>query len=111
MQNLRNLEMPVLAAVKRASAKLAANDLPGAGDQLTLIGQDGRKILDWLDTHDAFARANTNTSACLKETMTDLAEQAESLLPHLRVADTTPDQLSKLRLDLGEAANCIQSGD
>ena len=108
---LRDLERPVLSAVKAATTRLAANDLAGAADQLTAIGQDGRKILDWLDAHSTFAKANSAVTDCLRETMTDLGEQAESLVPHLRAGDATTNQLNKLRLDLGEAGNCVQSGD
>jgi len=108
---LRDLERPVLSEIKAATTRLAASDLAGAADQLTAIGQDGRKILDWLDAHTTFAQANSAATDCLRETMTDLGDQAESLVPHLRASDATTDQLNKVRLDLGEAGNCLQSGD
>jgi len=108
---LRDLEHPVLSEVKAATTMLAANDFAGAADKLTAIGHDGRKILDWLDAHATFAKANSAATDCLRETMTDLGDQAETLVPHLRAGDATTDQLNKLRLDLGEAGNCVQSGD
>ena len=108
---LQDLERPVLSEVKAATTRLAANDLAGAADQLTAVGEDGTTILDWLDAHATFAKANSAATDCLRETMTDLGEQAESLVPHLRAGDATTDQLNKLRLDLGEAGNCMQSGD
>ena len=108
---LRELEAPVLSAAKTGTTKLAAGDLSGAGDQLADIEPAGKKILDWLDAHAAFAQANAPTTACLRETMTDLGDQAQSLVPHLRAGDATNAQISKLRFDLGEAANCIQTGD
>ena len=111
VQALRGLEAPVLTAAKTGTTKLAAGDLSGAADQLAIIGTAGKQVLDWLDAHKAFAQANEATTACLRETMTDLGEQAESLVPHLRAGDATTAQISKLRFDLGEAANCIQTGD
>jgi hypothetical protein len=111
VQALRELEASVLTAVKRATTKLAAIDMAGASDHLVPIGPAGKKILDWLDTHPAFANANTATAACLRETMTDLGKQAEVLAPRIRANTATSDQVTKLRADLGEAANCIQSGD
>jgi hypothetical protein len=108
---LRELQAPVLSAAKTATTKLAAGDLSGAADELAAIGSAGKKILDWLDAHAAFTQANAPTAACLRETMADLGEQAESLVPHLRAGNATTAQISKLRLDLGEAANCIQTGD
>jgi hypothetical protein len=108
---LRELERPVLAAVKEAITRLATGDTAGAADRLETIGTKGRSILAWLDAHPDFARANAAATGCLRETMTDLGEQAERLAPLLRDGSASPDQLMKLRTDLGEAANCIQTSD
>ena len=64
----------MLSEVKAATTMLAANDFAGAADKLTAIGHDGRRILDWLDAHATFAKANSAATDCLRETMTDLGE-------------------------------------
>jgi hypothetical protein len=108
---LRALETPVLRDVKVASSALTANNPSTAGDALERIGRNGRALLDWLDTHPDFVKANRSTTDCLEETMNDLGEQAASLAPALRSGTATTAQTQKLNADLGEAANCIQTSD
>lgn len=108
---LRALETPVLRDVKAASSALTANNLTAAGDALEQIGRNGRAILDWLEAHPDFVKANRSTTNCLEETMKDLGEQAEALAPALRTRTATTAQTQKLNADLGEAANCIQASD
>ena len=108
---LRALETPVLRDVKAASSALTANNLTGAGDALEQIGRDGSAILDWLEAHSDFVKANRSTTDCLEETMKDLGEQAQNLAPALRAGTATTAQTQKLNADLGEAANCIQTSD
>jgi hypothetical protein len=108
---LRALESPVLRSTKDATSRLLTGDTAAAADALEAIGAGGQKILDWLDAHHGFAIANSAATSCLRETMTDLSEQAERLVPLLRQGGASSDQLTKLRTDLGEAANCIQSSD
>ena len=108
---LRALETPVLRDVKAASSALTANNPTAAGDALERIGRNGRTILDWLDAHPDFVKANRSTTNCLEETMKDLGEQAEALAPALRSGTATTAQTQKLNADLGEAANCIQASD
>lgn len=108
---LRALEQSVLGDVKAASTSLAASDLPDAASRLIAIGHGGEQILAWLDAHGAFERANRAGTECLRETMRDLGEQADELPPALRGGSVTSGQLDEVRLDLGEAANCVQSSD
>ena len=108
---LRTLETPVLRDVKAASSALIANNPTAAGDALERVGRNGRAILDWLEAHPDFVKANRSTTDCLEETMKDLGEQAEALAPALRSGSATTAQTQKLNADLGEAANCIQTSD
>lgn len=108
---LRALETPVLRDVKAASSALTANNLSAASDALEQIGRDGAAILDWLEAHPDFVKANRSTTDCLEETMKDLGEQAQDLAPALRAGTATTAQTQKLNADLGEAANCIQTSD
>lgn len=108
---LRALEQSVLGDVKAATTSLGASDLPGAASRLIAIGRGGEQILAWLDAHGAFEQANRAGTECLRETMRDLGEQADELPPALRGGSVTLGQLDEVRLDLGEAANCVQSSD
>ena len=108
---LRALEAPVLRALKAASSAFSANNPAAASDALEQIGRDGRAILEWLDAHPDFVKANRSSTECLEETMKDLGEQAETVAPALRAGTATGAQVQKLKADLGEAANCIQASD
>jgi hypothetical protein len=108
---LQALERPIVRDAKTATTALAANDLATAADGLSRIGQAGVGVLVWLDAHPDFERANQGGTACLRETMTDLGEQAKELPEALRGGSATAEHIAKLRRDLTEAANCIQSSD
>lgn len=108
---LQAMVQPIVRDAKSTTTALDQGDRSAAADGLTRIGQVGATVLAWLDAHPAFEQANQGGTACLRETMTDLGEQAQDLSAELRAGSASAEQITKLRRDLAEAASCIQSGD
>jgi hypothetical protein len=68
-------------------------------------------VLEWLDGHERFARANKDAVECLEESLSELRERSELSVPKLRSRATEPGERRRLRRALAEAANCIQTSD
>lgn len=108
---LQQLERPVVRHLKVGFTALMDGRQAEAADELERAGGDGRAVLEWLDRHEDFAHANEDAVGCLEESLPELDERAERLIPQLQEGSVTAADHRQLRIRIAEAVNCIQASD
>lgn len=108
---LQRLERPVVRHLKVGFTALMDGRQVEAAEELERAGGEGRAVLEWLDRHEDFAHANEDAVGCLEESLPELDERAERLIPQLQAGSVTAADHRQLRIGIAEAVNCIQASD
>lgn len=111
VQAARTLEGRVLVGIKRTFVLLAADHQRAAAVQLRRTATAERAISNWLRARPSFARVNKGAVGCVIETGERLVLDNARFGAALRTDAITAQASRRLRLDLGEAGNCLQTGD
>jgi hypothetical protein len=108
---LRVLERPTVRKIKLTFIALTLRHDGRAAARLERAAEDAHRVLEWVDDQRSFAHANEPTVDCLEESLGELRERAEEMIPALRDRSLEAGERIELRRALAEAANCIQAGD
>jgi hypothetical protein len=108
---LQQLERPVVRHLKLGFTALRDGRQAEAAEELERASGGGGAVLEWLDRHEVFAHANEDAVGCLEESLPELDERAERLIPQLRKESVTAADHRQLRIRIAEAVNCIQASD
>jgi hypothetical protein len=108
---LRTLERPTVRGAKLTFISLTRHRDARAAEELERASESAGAVLEWLDHHSSFVRANRPSTECLEESLGELRERTEELVTELRARELKADERAELKRGLAEAVNCIQASD
>jgi hypothetical protein len=111
VNQLRRLERPVVRHLKLSFTALMTRRQLAAAEELERGTEKSAAVLEWLDRHEEFAHTNADALECLEESIPELQERAERLIPLLRRGSVSARNHRELRIRIAEAVNCIQASD
>jgi hypothetical protein len=111
VRELRALERPTVREIKLTFIALTYRRDARAAAEFERAADRAHAVLEWIDDHRSFARANGPTVSCFDESLSELREGAEEFAPALREGSLATQERLELRRALAEAANCLQASD
>jgi hypothetical protein len=111
VQTARSLESRALASIKRTFVLLATDRQPAAAIHLHRAATREHVVALWLRARPDFVKVNKAAVGCVAETAERLTLDDARFAPALRTGALRPQASRQLRIDLGEAGNCLQTGE